>query len=540
MRPSHAAPGELAGTGTLIRFYLRRDRVKLPAWIAGLAAFAIYITSALPQIAPTKPELQSAVSLLAQPVGRMFTGPGYGLESATYARMFVGGYGLYFVIIAALMNVFLVVRHTRLEEQTGRAELVRANVVGRHSALTAVLVVAVGTNTVAAVLVAVIMLAAGYGAAGTVLFAASVAAAGMSFAGIAAITAQISEFSRGASGLAGGVIALAFIVRMVGDMPDEGGSIVSWFSPLAWAQQAAPFVRDRWWVLILPVVLSCATVVGGYILQARRDLDASWMAARPGRAHATRWLSSTWGLGVRVQRATVIGWLLAVVVAAVVDGAYTQTVIDAGASLPDTMKQVLGDQGMVAGYVSYISNFSVYLTIAFVVSSMQIMQRDEAHGRAEIVLSTPVRRTSWMGSHVAVAAAGLIVIMLLAGLAAGLAAAIVTGDWSTFGDLFLAHANLIPAVTLVLGVAAFLFGLIPRIMAAVSWAYVALIIFLSIFGPMLDIPGPLTRLSPLSHLAAYPVESYQGNPVIMVLVLSGLLTTIGLIGFTRRQVKTGS
>src|SRR5699024_11796636 len=111
--------------------------------------------------------------------GRMVTRPGYGFESARYARMVVGGYGLCFVIISALMNVFLVVRHTRLEEQTGRAELVRANVVGRHSALTAVLVVAVGTTTVAAVLVAVIMLAAGYGAAGPVLFAASVAAAAL-------------------------------------------------------------------------------------------------------------------------------------------------------------------------------------------------------------------------------------------------------------------------------------------------------------------------------------------------------------------------
>src|SRR5699024_7862173 len=117
-----------------------------------------------------------------------------------------------------------------------------------------------------------------------------------------------------------------------------------------------------------PIALTCLTVAGGYILQARRDLDASWLATRPGRAHATRWLNSTWGLAGRVQRATVIAWMLAVVVAAVVDGAYTQTIIEAGDSLPDTMKQVIGDQGMVAGYVSYISNFSVYLTIAFVVS----------------------------------------------------------------------------------------------------------------------------------------------------------------------------
>jgi len=32
----HAPANVLAGTGTLIRFLLRRDRIKLPAWLLGM------------------------------------------------------------------------------------------------------------------------------------------------------------------------------------------------------------------------------------------------------------------------------------------------------------------------------------------------------------------------------------------------------------------------------------------------------------------------------------------------------------------------
>src|SRR5699024_12594931 len=91
----------------------------------------------------------------------------------------------------------LVVRHTRLEEQTGRAELVRANVTGRHAALTAALLVAVITNAAATVVIGALMTAHGYTAAGSWLFACAVALVGLAFAGISAITVQLSEFSRG-------------------------------------------------------------------------------------------------------------------------------------------------------------------------------------------------------------------------------------------------------------------------------------------------------------------------------------------------------
>src|SRR5690625_2671037 len=77
---AHVGAARLAGLGTMIRFILRRDRLNLPAWIIGHGLFVIYITAALPQLAPTQRGLAGLTTLLTHPVGRMFTGPAIGLD----------------------------------------------------------------------------------------------------------------------------------------------------------------------------------------------------------------------------------------------------------------------------------------------------------------------------------------------------------------------------------------------------------------------------------------------------------------------------
>src|SRR5699024_176615 len=128
-RASDSGPtsgGRLTGTGVLVRFMLRRDRIKLPAWVGALGLFVVYISAALPQLARVRGPLASVTTMFCRPGGRMSTGPAYGLGAPTYESLFVAGYRLYFAIIAALMIIMLVVRQTRLEEQTGRPELLRA------------------------------------------------------------------------------------------------------------------------------------------------------------------------------------------------------------------------------------------------------------------------------------------------------------------------------------------------------------------------------------------------------------------------------
>lgn len=531
--------GPFTGTGVLVRFMLRRDRIKLPVWVGALGALVVYIAAALPQLAPKQADLASVTVMFNQPVGRMFTGPAYGLAAPSYESVFVAGYGLYFAIIAALMNIMLVVRHTRLEEQTGRAELVRANVTGRYSALTAALLVAVIANAGAIIVIASLMSAHGYAAAGSWLFACGIGSVGLAFAGISAITVQLSEFSRGAAGIAGAALGAAFVVRMGGDMLAIGGTALSWVSPLAWAQQSAPFVHDRWWTLILPLALFLAATAVGYALQSRRDLGASLIAVRSGRSSAHPALGTPLGLAFRLQRGSILGWGIALLLAGVVDGAFAQSLVDAAADVPEAFQEMFGGtHGMLNGYLAFIAVFIGYLTAAYAVTALQVLGREESHGRTDALLATPMSRRAWLASHIAVVAVASLAIMVLAGFGAGVAASAATGHWSLVWDVTAAHLNITPAPLLVVGLAGLLYGVAPRLMAPVCWALVALMMIVGNFSTLLDLPEFVMNLSPLNHPAQMPAEPFALAPVVVLLAIATGAAMTGVIGFRRRQVNT--
>lgn len=127
-----------AGVGRLARLALRRDRIQLPLWLAGLPV--AHIGTAL-SVLGLYPDAADRVDL-ARSSAKSAVALGFnGLVSGTSEGAIVMSQTfLPFAVGAALMSTFAVVRHTRQNEQTGRAELVGASGVGRHAQTTAALV----------------------------------------------------------------------------------------------------------------------------------------------------------------------------------------------------------------------------------------------------------------------------------------------------------------------------------------------------------------------------------------------------------------
>lgn len=539
-RPRSTSPGglsALAGTGTLIRLGLRRDRVKLPAWVAGLGIFVLYIGNALPLLAPTQEDLAALVPMFAQPVGRMFTGPAFGMDDPTYERFFAAGYTPYLFLLAALMNIFLVTRHTRQEEETGRAELVRANVAGRYAPLTAAIVVAFITNALVLVVVSGLAMANGFATTGSLLVGLGTALSGLAFAGVTAVTVQLSEFARPAAGMAGAVLGAAFVIRAVGDMAATGGSAVSWLSPLAWPAQTAPYVHDRWTPLLLLVLVAVAGTTAGYLLLGRRDFGASLVAVRPGRPHARPRLGTPSGLAMRLQRGGFLGWGTGILLLGVTDGAFARAMLDAGEDMPPAMAEMFSTDALLDGYSAFLGAFVTVLVAAYAVFGMRTLRVEEDSGRTDTVLATPIGRTGWLGSHLAVVAVGAVVISVVTGVCTGLAAAAVTGEADVIGTVTVAHLALVPAALVVAGLGAALYGWAPRLMAPLCWVLVVWMGVVQFFGELLQLPDALVALSPLHQLAAPPVEDFAAGPFLVVLGVAVGLALIGLIGFRRRQVN---
>ena len=265
------------GTVRLIRLALRRDRITLPAWILGMAAFLAATTAMFednygqhPML--LVPDTRIVVENPGMRVLGLVTGPT------------IGGYTLHrdaltLAILAALMSVLAVVRHTRQAEELGRAEILGAGVVGRYASLAAAVIVAFAANVVLAPLLGLSMMVAGQPVAGSLVAGASIALVGVAFTGVAAVTSQLASTTRGATGLAGAGLGLAFMLAALGNMLGTVDSVALrvssawpvWLSPIGWGQQMRPFADNLWWPLVLAVLCTgLAVLVGRHPRQQAR------------------------------------------------------------------------------------------------------------------------------------------------------------------------------------------------------------------------------------------------------------------------------
>jgi ABC-2 type transport system permease protein len=528
--------GALTGTGALLRFMLRRDRVRFPAWVLGLVLFMSYFVTALPQIYATPEDIRAIAPLMRGPMGALFGGPGYGMDDPHLEHLLAGLYGVYILLGAGLMSVLTVIRHTRTEEHSGRAELIRSNVVGRHAQLTAALTLTALMNLVVVALIGVLMTGQGFDATGSWLFAVSVGAVGLSFAGVAATTAQLSEYPRAAAGAGGAALGAAFGLRALGDMTSEHGNALSWLSPIGWAQQTAPYVLDRWWPLLISVAFAALMAALGYTLSTRRDLAAGLVPPRPGPARAAPWLRGPLALAWRLHRAQVVGWTIALVIAGGAYGAFTGPALDVFDDAPEELLVVMGGtENITAGFLGVLA-LSFGLAVAvYAVLAAQAVRAEEVSGRAEPVLSTAVSRQRWLGTHLGVAAVGSLWLLVAAGLATGTGAALSVGDSSMVMELVIASVAFAPAVWVVLALGALLYGLAPRVLPAV-WALVVYALVVGFFGPLLDLPDVAPWFSPFEHVGDYPSEPVAGGGLAVLTLLAAGILAAGLAMFRRRDI----
>ena len=523
-------------TGDLVRFALRRDRVKLPIWVGAIGLGMLYAVSALPTVYSTPEQRQVRAELMDSPAATMMSGPGYGLDNYTLGAMITNEMVLWLAVPAAMMSIFLVVRHTRAEEETGRAELIRSAVVGRHAAPLAALIVAVIANAGVAVLTALAMMSGGLSAGDSFAVGLGLGVTGLVFAGVATVTAQLTEHARSASSLAMAVVGTAFLLRAVGDASQHGGNLLSWLSPLAWIQQARPFVDLRWWPLLLSVAVVLVAVVIGYALSGRRDVGAGLLPARLGRADAAPLLSTPFGLAVRQQRTSLIGWGIGLFVFAVASGSLSDSVSDAVAENPDlgVMFSANG-QEPTDGFLAAMALFFALMIAAFAVTSVLRLKSEEHSGHAEAALATAVSRPRWIASWLGFTALASTLLLLVSGLGVGLGAVTGAADGSVVLEVTLATLAYLPAVLVVIAVAAALFGLRP---GASTWAWivVAYAFFFGMFGALLKLPDLFADLSPFGHTIAMPLSSIEVLPLIVLTAIAAVLTVAGGLNFRRRDL----
>ncbi|MFF8814284.1 ABC transporter permease [Streptomyces pactum] len=531
----------LAGTGTLLRLALRRDRVMLPAWVLTLGLITYSTKDRLESMYATAAERADLVeNTNGSGATRALFGPAFGDSLGALTTWRVGGF---LAVGAGIMSVLLVVRHTREEEETGRQEALASGMVGRRAGVTAALLTAVLANAATALLVAGPLL--GEDPAGAVALGLSVGLTGLVFAALAAVAAQFTENARLARGITLGALGIAFLLRMAGDAARDAttgsGHVLGWLSPLGWAGAVRPFAGDRWWPLALSALLTAVSAAAAYALVARRDIGTGFWPARPGPASAGPALGGVYGLAWRLQRGSLLGWAVGMVFAGAVLGSIADGVGDIigdNTGARDLFRRMGGQEGVSEAFLAAMVSILGLVTTVYTAGSVLRLRGEETGQRAEPLLSHPVGRLRWAGSHLLIAYLGPAVLLAAGGLALGIGFGAATGDLG--GELppvLAAMLAQLPAVWVITGLAVLVVGLLPQLSPAV-WGVVGAVVAIGWLGPAADLPQWVVDVSPFGHLPKLPGGEVSATPFLWLTGLSVVLPAAGLAALRHRDLAS--
>jgi ABC-2 type transport system permease protein len=522
----------LTGTGALVRFGIRRAWLRMLIWIAGIDLLVELSAVSVKDLYPTPESLAQVAALSQDNVAVIvFNGPAQALDTLGGQIAFqVGSFGL---VSVALMSIFMLGYLTRVEEENGRTELLLATAVGRHAPLTAAFILVTAMNATVGVLVTAGLAALGLPLVGSIAFGLSFFAVGLVFAGITAVAVQVTENARVVYGSAAVLVALSFVLRAVGDI---GDGRASWLSPIGWSQKLRPYAGEKWWALAVPAVVTGLATATAWLLAGRRDVGAGLIQPRPGHPSAGPLLGSSLGLALRLQRGSLIGWSCGLMLLGATYG-----------SVADQIDQFVKDNKQIADYLTAYGGAN--LTDAFFTTSLLMLALigagfavqstlrtvgEEGALRSELLLATPVPRVVWAGSHLLIAVVGSVIVLGLTGLGAALAYGIIVADFSSLPRLVGAELAYLPAVWVLAGLAALLYGVMPRA-ALAAWAAYALVVLSGLLGDVLNLPDWLRQASPFEHIPALPAGRFDVRPLIVITALAVALMAAGLAGFRRRD-----
>ncbi|KAA0022578.1 ABC transporter permease [Antrihabitans cavernicola] len=524
-----------AGTLYQLRLFFRRDRIVAPLWVLILGyLLPITYVKSIASVYPTEADrVKFATSTAASPAQIAMYGP---IFNSSEGMVTIWKAGALFTMIGVAV-ILTVIRHTRVEEEIGRAELVESTATGRYSGLTAALALACGGSAIAGLLAAVALLSGGLPIGGSVGFGAALAGSGFVFAGVAAVAAQLSTGARTARGVAFAVLATTFALRAVGD---AGSGQLSWLSPQGWSLQLRPYAGERWWVLLLHALTTAALIAAAYALLRNRDVGAGLIAERPGSPRASAALSGTVGLAWRIQRGTMIAWTVGLGIYALLIGSVAKGIgneIGDSKVITDIIDRAGGPSSLEESLIGFGFTALGIAAAAYTISATLRLHSEEAADRGESILAGSIGRIRWALSHIVFALLGPAVALVVAGLAAGLAYGVATDDINGKLPAVLGAALVqLPAIWLLTGVTVALFGLAPRF-TPVAWGVLVAFLLLFVAGSAANLPHAILDLEPFSQLPKLPGGDFVAAPILWLLLIDIALIAVGLLAFKRRDLR---
>jgi ABC-2 type transport system permease protein len=494
------------------------------------------------------------------PIMISMMGPIYDIDGEyTTGTIYAGMMMLWVMMTVAIMNIFIVIRHTRADEERWRAEVIRSLPVGRLSTVHAAMLTALIINTILAVSAGIGLAATGTESmnfAGSMLYGAALGVCGIVFAAITAIFCQLSASSSGAYGLSFLVLGGSYMLRAAGDVGNEALSLIS---PLGLAQRTKVYAENDLLPLFVLILITIALTALAYKLNSMRDLGQGIIPARPGRREAKKSLLSSFGLSLRLLKNAIIVWLITMLLLGASYGSIIGEIDRFVGDSPEYLTLVIGDieiletlsesdkaDMIVDGFGGFVTTMMTLIALVPLLMFALKPKAEEVDGRAEGVLSRSVSRGKYLAGYVIISFIMSIFVQLCTALGLYGAAASQEANPFLLEKLIAANFAYLPAMWLIVGLAVLIVGLFPKA-GGVVWGYYGFICFMALIGNIPDLlPEWVANLSPfkfipeirVTNFDLFPAAESSFVPLIILTAIAISLTVIGFIGYRKRDLLT--
>ncbi|MDV2581961.1 ABC transporter permease [Alkalibacillus haloalkaliphilus] len=517
---------------------LKQDRVRIPVWIISFLAVTVTTVTLFESLYPSAEDRMQLAHSVVNPAITALLGPAYGVDNYDVGAILAHQMLLLTAVVVAVMSILIVTRHTREDEEEGRAELISSLPVGRLSNLVSTLLVQLIVYITLSLLVGIALVSINIPTVtveGSFLYGAALGVTGFFFAAVTAVMAQLSETARGTVGLSFAVLLTFYLIRAIGDVSYDP---LSWFSPLGWMLESRVFVENNWWMIVLVFGVAVLIAMFAMYLNAIRDVGAGLLPSKSGKSHASKWLKSPLGFTIRMQRTSILAWSIGMFVFGATYGSVLVET-DTYVAEIEIMAQMLGED--LGTGIELIEQFIVMLGVIISIAatipmilSVYRLSKEEKNNRIEQVVATALSRRKLLGSYVVTA---LIVSLLVMGSAAfGMAlAGTLTLDELAFSTAFNAIIVYLPATWIMIGLAALFVGLGKW--KGLTWLYLGYAFIVVYLGGILEFPSWMKSLSPYELVPGLPVEEMNWVALFSLLMIFVALIIMSLQVYAKRDLR---
>ncbi len=524
---------DFRGSRKLIRLYLRQGWVTRTFWLLTPALLVMSAMSSYGSMFATQQELNAFVDdSILNPVVAAIHGF---ILSKDIPGIVVWNIKTVSLIILAIFNILAVSKIIRGEEESGRADLLNSGMVGRQSLFAAAMIISCATNLLMGMLLFITMLLFGLPIGGSLAISLLLAVGGCLFASIGAVTSQLASARRTASSIGIGLMGVFYALSFMNNL-SAGNNISSYFTPFRWFFIVRPFAGNHLPFLLIAGVLVIAIAGFGLYLSSKRDVGAGMIHPKTGRSEAAPGFNNIFALSWRMHKGLLIAWAVSLGIFALGIG-----------SVDPLVSKMLSDSPTLASWMHHFGEpeeaflaLMVYVLGLFVsaysILAVQKMHSEETDGHLEALLSTRVKRSKWALSHILFSVIGSISILLVIGLCIAIGSVVGGGNIGTFGSIVIMAIVKLPAVLVMAGIGALLFGFLPKLSVGLSWAVYSLFILIQLLWEMALVPDIVFLLTPFGRV--YPTQPVTIAVVTLLLLIAAVLYGSGLLLFKRRDIQT--